>query len=113
MITNKDPAVGLALDLAQGTVLACNAKLIDRRVGLFEGTRLLPMKRRVPGVLQQLLIGQAGEPPDRFWQCPVLAPECGRSHRAERHLQLLRRHLDYTTCVNVVERLLQHRLEGL
>jgi hypothetical protein len=44
MITNKDPAVGLALDLAQGSILACDTKLIDRRVEVLKGARLLATK---------------------------------------------------------------------
>jgi hypothetical protein len=44
MVTNKNPAIFLAFDLAKRPILPGNPKLIDRRMETFKGARLLPMK---------------------------------------------------------------------
>ena len=113
MVTNEDPAVFLAVDLTQGPVLTRNPELIDRRVEMLKGARLLVVKRRMPRILKKLSVGHPGKPSNRFWQRPVLLPERDSPDRAERHLELLRRHLDHPSCLDVVKRLLQDSLEGL
>ena len=57
VVTDEDPTIFLALNLAQRPILPCNAKFIDRRVEMFESARLLATKRWMPGILKKLLIG--------------------------------------------------------
>ena len=65
-----------------------------------------------PGVSKKLPIGKPCQPFDGTWQLPILPPERGCPHGTNGHLALLLGHLDYTTCLDIVDRLLEDMLKG-